>query len=274
MTIRDFSGKTVLVTGAGGGLGRALCLRFAKAGARVAGLDVDAGALESLKRELDGLQAESAAAVADLTDEAAVLRAVGELRGRLGPIHTLICNAGITHLKNFDGSQAAPIRRVMDVNFMGSVHTVAACYDDVVSQSGAMAAISSVAGYAPLIGRTGYCASKHALHGFFDTLRCELRHTGVDVTLVCPSYIATGIRRRFESAEPDTGAPDPSDSGGKGRTVGSEMTPEQAAEQIFQAVSKRRRLAPLGRVGHFSWWCRKLAPRLYEHLMQRSIQDE
>ena len=261
---RRVDGKTVLITGAAGGLGRALCLRFGRAGARIAALDVDADGLEALRAELDAARVEARTATVDLTDEDAVRHAVAELRRELGAVDSVICNAGITHLKNFDGSQASALGRVLDVNVMGSVHTVAACFDDVVASAGAVVAVSSVAGYAPLLGRSAYCASKHALHGFFDTLRCELRHTGVDVTVVCPSYIATGIRRRYEDEAGPT----------EGRTVGSEMSPEQAADRIFSAVTRRRRLVPLGAVGRFSWWCHKLAPRLYESLMSRSIRDE
>ncbi len=269
MKPRDFSGRTVLITGAAGGLGRALCHRFAEAGARVAAVDVDASALSELKEELRALDAVAAFAEADLTDEPAIRQAVELLEMELGPVDTLICNAGITHLKNFAPDQCEAVRRVMEVNFLGSVHCTAACLGSIRANRGAIIVLSSVAGYAPLVGRTGYCASKHALHGFFDTLRCELRGTGIDISMICPSYIATGIRKRYEQSA--DAAPS---AGDKGRTVGPEASPEWVAGQIFDAARSRRREIALGGVGRFSWWCRRLAPRLYERLMLRSIQSE
>lgn len=270
MKPREFLDRSVLITGAAGGLGRALCHRFAGDGARVAALDVNASALSELKEELRARDVVAAFAQADLTDEPAVRQAVERLEMELGPVDTLICNAGITHLKNFAADQCDAIRRVMEVNFLGSVHCTAACLASIRANRGAIIVLSSVAGYAPLVGRTGYCASKHALHGFFDTLRCELRGTGIDILMVCPSYIATGIRKHYEPGADESAPP----SGGKGRTVGAEASPEWVAEQIFKAARSRRREIALGGVGRFSWWCRRLAPRLYERLMLRSIQSE
>lgn len=279
-TERDFADRTVLITGAAGGLGRVLCRSFANAGARIAALDVDPTALAELEQELRAQGAVAAFARADLTDELAVRQAVELLEGELGPISTLICNAGITHLKNFSSDQCADVRRVMEVNFLGSVHCTAACLDSIRHHRGSIIVLSSVAGFAPLVGRTAYCASKHALHGFFDTLRCELRQTGVDILMVCPSYIATGIRRKYET-ETDRAPQTTAEKGRagkgraeKGRVVGTEDSPDSVAEQILKAARARRREIAIGRVGRFSWWCRRLAPRLYERLMQRSIRPE
>ena len=244
MARRSFEGKTVVVTGAAGGLGKALSERFARAGARVGGVDVDAGAAIEI-------------AVADLADEAAAFAAFDQLRRQLGPIDVLIANAGITRVKRFAAGESAAVRRVMEVNFLGAVHATAAAIDDLVARRGLIVAVSSVAGFAPLLGRSGYSASKHALHGFFDTLRAELHGTGVDVLVVCPSFIATGIRER---------------SGGRlDRAVGGEDSPEAVAEKIFAAAVRRQRFLATGRLGKLSFWVHRFAPRLYETLMRRSI---
>ena len=101
-------------------------------------------------------------------------------------------------------TEPAVIRRVMEVNFFGAVHCTRAALGDLVRTRGLIVAISSVAGFSPLIARTGYAASKHALHGFFDSLRTELVDSGVDALLVCPAFIATGIERNALGAD---GAP-------------------------------------------------------------------
>lgn len=260
---RDYRGKTILVTGAGGGLGRALCQRFHKAGARVGGLDLDAESLNETFQSLSGPR--TCSRVCDITREDEVRVAVREIGEELGPVDVLINNAGITHLRNFGTGETAAIRRVVEVNFFGAVYTTAAALESLRAQRGQIIVLSSVAGYAPLVARTGYCASKHALHGFFNTLRAELCDDGVDVLIVCPSYINTGIRRQYD---------DPNRSEGKGQTVGTADSPESVADQIFAAAARGRREITTGRVGFLSWWAWRFAPRLYERGMLRRIRNE
>ncbi len=128
-------------------------------------------------------------------------------------------------------------------------------------------AVSSVAGFAPLIARTGYAASKHALHGFFDSLRAEVEPSGVKVLLVCPSFIQTGIEKNALAGD-----------GGLARhpqsIVGGRATPEAMAERIFQAASREQRLLLPDRVSRLSWWVSRLAPRFYERLMVRKLGKE
>lgn len=262
MSRRDFADRVVLVTGAAGGLGAALVEAFGRRGARVGALDVRADALEKATEawRADGLRVESV--VADCTDEEQVRRAVTQIEDRLGPVYCAVNNAGITHIQDFGADQAAPVRRVMDVNFHGAVHVTAASFERVVAEGGLFVTISSVAGFAPLLGRTGYCASKHALHGFFDTLRLEIRGSGAGVLMVCPSYIATDIRRDL-----------PGESSGTARQAGvrDEATPHEVAGQIVRAAERDRRFLPVGRVGRVSHLLRRWLPRLYERLMIRSV---
>lgn len=267
MARRHFDGKTVLVTGAARGLGKALCVRFGgedgsggEGGARIAALDVDAPALEATAGELRAAGITIETAICDLRDEQATFDAACGLEERLGPIDVLIANAGVTHIEPFAPKETAAVRRLMEVNFLGAVHATAAVFDSIVARRGLIVAISSVAGYAPLVGRTAYCASKHALHGFFDTLRAELRGKGVQVLLVCPSSIATGLRDRYRA----TGEADP--------TVGGEDTPEAVADRIYRAARANRRMISVGRVGHLARWLHRFAPRLYERLMLRGTR--
>lgn len=262
---RDFSGKTVVVTGAGGGLGRALCRRFGRAGARIGALDLVADTLDATAGELRRAGVEVATAVCDLTREDAVFAAFAELESRLGPTDVLVNNAGITHLKSFGRGETAAVRRVLEVNFLGAVHATAAAFDALVERRGLVIVITSVAGYAPLVGRTAYCASKHALHGFFDTLRSELRGSGAGVLLVCPSFIATPLRDGYR----DEAAID-----GRRQTVGADASPDAVAERIFAAAERGRRQISTGLVGRAAYWLHRLSPRLYEWVMLRKIRPE
>lgn len=253
-----------MVTGAAGGLGRALALRFAAAGARIVALDRDAAVLQGLTFA-DG--ADVLRIACDVSNEEDCLRAMAEARRAFGGVDALINNAGITHRSAFTRTEPAVIRRVMEVNFFGALHCTHAALEDLVARRGMVIAVSSVAGFAPLIARTGYAASKHALHGFFDSLRTEVEPLGVKVLLVCPSFISTGIEGNALAGD-----------GGPVRhpqsVVGGRSTPEAMAEKIFRAAQAERRLLLPDRVSKLSWWVSRLAPRFYERQMVKKLGRE
>ncbi len=265
MTRRSFDAKVVIVSGAAGGLGAALCRRFAAAGAQIVAVDRDAAGLARLGTSL------AADAVltlpTDITDVMACRAAVDATLVRFGRLDGLVNNAGISHRSLLRDTDPATIRRVMDVNFFGAVHLTQAALPHLLAQHGAIVAISSVAGFAPLIGRTGYAASKHALHGFFDSLRSEVEGEGVSVTLVCPSFIRTGIGA---AATDGSGAPVST----RRVTTGGESTPDEVAGRIFDAVAAGRRLLLPDAVSRQAWWLSRLAPGLYAMIMKRRLGKE
>lgn len=270
MARRSFAGKTVLITGAAGGLGAALCRRFAQAGARIGALDLREEDLARLMADLEGRGTRCRAAVCDLSQHHQVLTAVQQLEETLGPTAVLINNAAITHRTPFGPSQVEPVCRVLAVNFTGAVHCTAAVYEQVVAQKGLFIVISSVAGFAPLIDRSAYAASKHALHGFFNSLRLELRGTGVDVLVACPSFIRTGLR---DDAPTVPGAKKPVPGAKKPWSIaGSEDSPEAVAEQIWQAATARHRQVAIGVIGRLSSWIYRFFPTVYERLMVRRMR--
>lgn len=267
MARRSFKGGTVLVTGAGGGLGRAIALRFAQAGARIAALDKDAKGIERLQGEIEGLGGQCLALPCDVTDAEACARAVAAAVERFGTLDVLVNNAGMSQRSGFAATELAVMRRVMDVNFYGAVYCTKAALPHLVDARGLVVAVSSVAGYTPLIARTGYAASKHAMHGCFESLRTELAPAGVDVMMVCPSFIATQIDRNA--------------LGGDGRPVrhaqvitGGRQSPEVVAERIFAGAEHGRRLLLVGRTARLAWWVSRLSPLLYEKLMARRLRGE
>ena len=246
-------GKVVAITGGAGGIGRALATAFDGAGAKVALLDVDPAALKEAAQSLPG---NPLAVACDVTDPSACARAIAEVVAALGGVDLLINNAGISHRSTFQDTTDAVLRKVMEVNFFGSVNCTRAALPQLLSRRGQVVVISSVAGFAPLFGRTGYAASKHALHGFFDTLRAELADAGVNVLLVCPSFIDTPLRKNV---------PVP---------VGGLLTPEVVAAAIVSGCESRKRQLVLGGVGRLSFWVSKFAPRTYQALMLRSQKRE
>jgi NAD(P)-dependent dehydrogenase (short-subunit alcohol dehydrogenase family) len=265
--VREFAGKTVIITGAAGGLGRALALRFAAAGANVAALDRDPLALAAVVDQITASGQRAVALPCDVTQAANCAGAIAAARQMFGGIDLLVNNAGITHRSAFAGTDPAVIRRVMEVNFFGALHCTHATLEDLLARRGMVIAISSVAGFAPLVARTGYAASKHALHGFFDSLRSEVEPAGLKVMLVCPSFISTGIEKNALAGD---GRP----ARHPQAIVGRRATPEAMADKIFRAAQREQRLLLPYRVSLASWWVSRLAPRLYERLMLRTLSRE
>src|SRR5690606_26729639 len=265
LTMRDFDGATVVVSGAAAGLGRALCERFGRAGSRIVALDRDGAALRGA---VDALQASGVAALGcdcDVTDEAACRQAIGAGAAHFGGIDLLVCNAGISHHGEFARTLPDVIRRVMAVNYLGAMHCTHAALPDLLARRGMVIAISSVAGFAPLVGRTGYAASKHALHGFFDSLRSELDAAGVKVMLVCPSFIATGIDRNALDGE---GRP----WRGEKAITGALASPGEIAEAVHAAARRERRLLLPGATARLAWWVSRVAPAAYASMMSRRMR--
>jgi NAD(P)-dependent dehydrogenase (short-subunit alcohol dehydrogenase family) len=264
---RNFAGKVVLISGAAGGLGIALCRRYAAAGARIAAMDLDAARLAALVASLQAAGGKALALPGDITSADDCKAAVAATLAHYGALDGLINNAGISHRSLLQATEPAVIRRVMEVNFFGSLYLTHAALPHIVARRGVIAAISSVAGYAPLIGRTGYAASKHALHGFFDSLRSEIEDAGVGVTLVCPAFIRTGIGAAGLGG-------DGAAASGPRITVGGESAPEDIAERIFTAVAENRRLLLPDRTSRLAWWISRLAPSAYARAMKRRVGAE
>ena len=263
----SFEGRVVLVTGAAGGLGRAVALGFVAAGARIVALDRDVDGLESLRTQIERDGRDCLALPCDVTDATACERAVAACIERFGALDVLVNNAGMSHRSAFASTDLTVIRRVMDVNFFGAVNCTKAALPQLVSARGLVVAVSSVAGYTPLIARTVYAASKHAMHGFFESLRTELAPEGVAVMMVCPSFIATHIDRNALGGD-----------GGPVRhaqvTVGRPLTAEAAAERIVAAAARRPRMLFIGRTARQAWWLSRVAPDLYERIMSRRLRGE
>jgi NAD(P)-dependent dehydrogenase (short-subunit alcohol dehydrogenase family) len=258
--------QRVVITGAAHGLGAELALRFVRAGAAVALLDVDgeqaaarAEALAAGGNEVLGLSC-------DVTSLPDCRRAIGSVTESWGGVDVLVNNAGITHLGLVKDTEVEVLRRILEVNFFGAVNCTLAALSELLASRGRLVAVSSVAGFAPLASRAGYAASKHALEGFFESLRSEHLGDGLRVTLVRPSFIRTGIG---DSALGPDGRPATASRSG----VGHQVEPEAAAEVIFRGIEAGKRLVWVGREARISWWVSHLAPRIYERLMIRRVLE-
>ena len=264
---RSYKDRVALVTGAAGGLGRALCRELAQDGALLAALDRDAVGLQALKTELEQTGARCLCLPGDITDQDYCRQSVKQAREELGPIDLLINNAGLTQRSAFAETDDTVFRAVMEVNFFGSLYCARAAIDDLLQRRGQIIVISSIAGFAPLYGRTAYAASKHALHGLFDSLRSELLETGVTVLIACPGFIDTDFANRALDG-------DGSVTEHPRSTVGGQATPQAVAAAILQAARRDEELLVLSRVGHLTRLLTRISPSLYQRLMARSLKKE
>lgn len=265
---REVRGKTVVISGAAGGLGAALAAAFGAAGAHLVALDLDPARLQALAATLAAQGVTAQTVVCDITDAAACRAAIAAAEARFGGIDVLVNNAGISARCLLRDSAPEVAARVMAVNFFGAVNLTQAALEPLIERRGQIVTISSVAGFAPLVGRTAYAASKHALHGFFDSLRAELRASGVGVLLACPAFIeATGIEAAALGAD--------GRAAGKVRRVhGATLTPAAAAAVILRAAQRDQRLCLPTATARAAWWLSRLWPTRYEALMLRRLGAE
>jgi short-subunit dehydrogenase len=190
----DWSQKVVLVTGASSGIGEALAVELGRRGASLGLLARRVEALERIAAGVEEAGGRSLVLAADVKDAAAVRAAADKLRERFGRIDVLVANAGIGTTTDGARLQASEFADVINVNVIGAANSVAAVLPEMVARrSGQLVAISSLAAYRGLVKSGAYCASKAAVSAFFESLRLDLRSTGVDVTIIHPGFIKTAL---------------------------------------------------------------------------------
>ena len=195
--MQSFANRVVLITGAASGIGAALARRMAAEGARIAALDRLGDPLAALMRDCP----ESAWAVGDVTNRLSLNQAIAELSGKLGPVDMLIACAGIGIQTSAPTWNAAEFESVINVNLIGVANSIAAVMPGMIQRrQGHLVALSSLASFRGIPSLAGYCASKAGVIALMDSLRCDLRGRGVDVTTICPGFIRTPMTTQLENA--------------------------------------------------------------------------
>ena len=219
MTLR---GKTALVTGGGRGIGRAIALGLAQAGAEVAVLDILPDNAEAVRREIEALGVKGLALGADLTRRAEVERAVAETLAQLGQLDVLVNNAGWDRLEPFLESEEETWDKIIAVNFKAMLYVCKAALPHMVARStGKVISIASDAGRVGSMGEAVYAGTKGAIIAFSKTLAREMARHRITVNVVCPGLTETPLLQGIRAQSPKT-------------------------ERVIEAVT---RAIPLGRVG-------------------------
>src|SRR6187455_316707 len=225
----------VILTGASEGIGRALALALASRGARLVLAARDRERLETLAQECRARGAEARALPTDVTNQQDCEWLVAEAVNAFGGIDVVVHNAGITMWSRFDALQDLSIfERLMDVNYLAPVRLTALSLPHLKASRGLIVAVASLAGLTGVPERSGYAASKHAMVGFFDSLRIELAGSGVDVTVVAPDFVVSEIHKRAIG-------PDGEPLGTSPMKQSKIMTADDCARRIVHAMQKRQR---------------------------------
>jgi short-subunit dehydrogenase len=265
--MNNFAGRSVLISGASEGIGRALALELAAQGARLALNARSEARLREAARDCARFGAEVLAIPGDVAQRQDCQRMVEAAIGRFGSLDTLVNNAGITMWSRFDAVQDFSVfERLLAVNYLGAVYLTAAALPHLKQARGLIVAVASIAGLTGVPERTGYAASKHAMVGFFESLRIELRGSGVAVSIIAPDFVASQIHRR--AVGPD-GKP-------LGQTPMQEsriMTAQACAQLMVRAMQRRQRLAILSARGRLGRWARLIAPGWVDGIAQRAIRE-
>jgi short-subunit dehydrogenase len=199
----DSSARVALITGASSGLGRELARQLAGDGWRVGLVARRAEQLAEVCAEIVQSGGEAHYGVADVRDWRQTQAAIELLTSRLGCAQWVIANAGVAPPESVRAISVEDLRRMIEVNYLGVVHTFSAVLPAMLDRgSGRLAAVSSLAAFRGLPSMCGYAASKAAVNAFLQGLRVELRGTGIEVTTICPGYIATPMTARNVGAMP------------------------------------------------------------------------
>jgi short-subunit dehydrogenase len=224
--------KVVVITGASSGIGKALAEKYASEGWSLALAARRIERLQELEKQFP--QVEVLALKTDVTKETDCKNLINKTIEKFGRIDILINNAGISMRAVLENLDLEVIRKVMDVNFWGTVYCTKYALPYLLESKGSLVGVISVGGYVGLPGRSGYSASKFAMRGFLDSVRVENRGSGLHVLIAAPGFTTSEIRKHALVA-------DGSQQGETPRDENKMMSAEECARHIYRAVKRRQR---------------------------------
>jgi NAD(P)-dependent dehydrogenase (short-subunit alcohol dehydrogenase family) len=258
-------GQSIVITGASDGIGRALAVKLAASGARLTLAARSREGLDAAVRECKAAGGDTVAVPTDVTEPAACQALVERAVDWAGGIDAFVNNAGISFRARLeDVTDLEVFDRVMRVNYLGAVYCTRAALPHLRARKGLLVAVSSLQGLTGFPGYTAYAASKHAMQGFFDSLRIELRGSGVDVLVVSPGPVATDIGLRGLGAD---GKPR-----GEQSRADNSMSAEECARQIARAMARRQRELVMTAQGRLMLWLRMFAPGYVDGVVDRAVR--
>ncbi len=261
----DFRDKVVWITGASSGIGETIAHAWGEADAR---LILSSNEPEELNRVVEECRRRNYQAVPlflDLADTASMPEKAAEAQGLWGTVDILVNNGGISQRSMAKDTLIEVDRKIMEIDYFGHIALTKAILPHMVQRgSGHIVVTTSVAGLIALPLRSAYCAAKHALHGFFETLRAEVWDDGIRVTLAAPAAVRTdiSIKALTENGSRFNRMDNQIDKG---------VTPAECARAIVRATARQKALTVLGK-GQGKWgvYVYRFFPGLYRRLVRRA----
>jgi|TARA_B100001109_G_scaffold238180_1_gene219810 short-subunit dehydrogenase len=261
-----FKGKTVIVTGASSGIGEATAKEFLLQGAKVILVSRSESKMQDSFKDFS--QDSYSIYPFDLTNLDEIDSFAKMLIAKEGPVDILFNNAGVSQFGYFEESDLSVLDKIMELDFFSVVQFTKSILPHMVSKkSGQIVTNTSVAGLVGSRNRSFYSSAKFALHGFFDSIRSEIIHHNVHVTLIAPGRVATDVGR---NALTSSGAPYGKDD--RGHQKG--LTSSVAAKRILKAIKNKKREAVIAKWNDIAWlavYIRKFSPSFYFFLARRIV---
>lgn len=258
--------KVVIITGASSGIGLAAARAFAHKGAKVVMAARRLDKLLEIDKELSSIT-EILSVKTDVSSESDCKNLIEQAIARFGRVDILVNNAGISMRAMFKDLDLSVIKRLMDVNFWGTVYCTKYALPHILKRHGSIVGVISIAGFKGLPARTGYSSSKFAIYGFLDTLRVEHLKDDLHVMIFAPGFTASNIREEALVS-------DGSRQGETPRDEASMMTADECARHLIKGIEKRKAQIVLTPVGKLTVILNKFFPRLVDKLEYNYMKKE
>jgi len=261
-----FKDKVIVITGASSGIGEELAYRLATQGAKLALGARRTERLETIRAEGEKRGGQAIAVPTDVAEQAQCESLMRKTVEAFGGVDILVNNAGISMWAYFDQvTDLSIFEKIMRTNYLGSVYCTYYALSHLKASRGGIVAVSSLTGRNGVPTRSGYAASKHAMVGFFDTLRIELADEGVSVTTIYPDFVATETRKHAFG-------PDGVPLGESPVREGEIMSVEKCVDLMLPAIQKRDRELVMTTRAKVGQYVKPFAPKLIDRIARRAIE--
>jgi short-subunit dehydrogenase len=262
-----FKNKVVIVTGASSGIGKAVSLEFARYGSKVVLAARSEEKLADIVSEIMKIGGEASYVKTDVSIEEDCKKLIEKTVEKYGAIDILINNAGLSMRASFIDVDLRVLHRLMNVNFWGTVYCTKYALPYLIERKGSLVGVSSVAGFHGLPARTGYSASKFAMHGFLETIRIENLRNGLHVMIIAPGFTSTEIRKHALTSSGQEQGESPIDEQRL-------MSPEYVARWVLKGIRKKRRNKLLTWDGRLTALFQRIVPGFVDWVYYNEMSKE